>query len=251
MENKVEQISVDLIDDPVIAMRTDVDESYIEELGRSIKEHGLINPISVKRVGTRYEVIAGHQRLLASRRVGVIFLDCIVRDIASDESLILTAHENMVRQDVNPVDEAIFLGRLVAEKEYTPDMIGKMLRRSPEWVQQRLDMLSFPPEFLSAIGSKQISMGAAFNLMRITDEPYRKSLLDIAVKDGITADTAERWWQMWKMNLLPTAPTAENMQAATSQNAPPETALQCAKCRQSGLIRDMMTVWIHRDCPPE
>src|SRR3990167_7649355 len=109
MDNNIQKISVDLIDDPIIAMRSGIDEAYIDELCRSIKEHGLINPISVKRVGDRYEVIAGHQRLLATRRVGIIFLDCIVRDIDMDESLIITAHENLVRQDVNPVDEAAFL----------------------------------------------------------------------------------------------------------------------------------------------
>ena len=251
MTNDVKKISVDLIDDPVIAMRTDIDESYIEELGRSIKEHGLINPISVKPVGSRFEVIAGHQRLLASRRVGIIFLDCIVRDISADESLILTAHENMVRQDVNPVDEAVFLGRLVTEKEYTPDVIGKMLRRTTDWVEQRLNMLNFPDYVLSAIGSKLISMSAAESLMKITDEAYRKNLFEIGVKDGVSALNADRWFQMWKMNILPTAPTVENMAVATSQFAPPETAIQCAKCREAGLVKEMLTVWIHKECPPE
>ena len=249
MDNTIQKISVDLIDDPIIAMRTDIDQAYIDELGRSIKENGLINPISVKPVGSRYEVIAGHQRLLASRRVGVIFLDCIVRDLAADKSLILTAHENMVRQDVNPVDEAVFLGRLTTEMNYSAEDIGKMLRRSTEWVEQRLSMLEYPDYVLSLIGDKAISMAAASTLMKITDEAYRKSLFEIGAKDGITADTADRWWQMWKLNLLPTIPTSDGLATAVSENASPEATTVCAKCENAGKIREMMTVWIHRgDC---
>src|SRR3990167_2843544 len=194
MQNNIKQISVDIIDDPVIAMRSDIDEAYIEELGRSIKEHGLINPISIKPVGDRYEVIAGHQRLLAARRVGIIFLDCVIRDIDSNESLIITAHENLVRQDVNPVDEALFLGRLVAEKNLSPEQIAKMLRRTLDWVEQRLGMLGYPDYALLPIAAKDISMSAASSLMKITDEAYRRNLFEIGAKDGITADTAERWW---------------------------------------------------------
>lgn len=251
MENKVERISVDMIDDPAIAMRSDIDEAYIEELGQSIKNHGLINPISIKRVGDRYEVIAGHQRLLAARRVGIVLLECIVRDLDSDESLIITAHENMVRLDVNPVDEAVFLGRLVTEKSLAPEQIAKMLRRSLDWVEQRLTMLNYPANVLDAIGKKELSMGAALYLMRITDEPYRDNLIEIARKDGITAGTADRWWQNWKLNLLPLAPTAENMVAFSAPEPPPASAVQCARCKQSGLIRDCLTVWVHRDFCPE
>lgn len=249
MEPTAQKISVDLIDDPAIAMRTDFDESYLDELGRSIKENGLINPISVKRVGDRFEVIAGHQRLLATRRAGLVLIDCIVRDISSEQSLIITAHENMVRQDVNPVDEAVFLGRLCTEKELSPLEVSKMLRRSEDWVLQRLEMLQWPQEVLGFVAAKQISLGAAEVLMKIPDEITRRNYIEIAAKDGITIEAARKWLSQVNIGQLGADATAEQLHAVALPEQHQETLLPCARCGQHAAMRDMYTVWVHRQCP--
>lgn len=249
MENVVQKISVDLIDDPVIAMRSDIDESYIDELGRSIKENGLINPITVKKVGERFEVVAGHQRLLASRRVGVVLIDTIVRDLTSEQSLIITAHENMVRQDVNPVDEAVFLGRLFSEKELSVEQIATMLRRSTEWVEQRLGMLTYPESVLIHIANKAIPLGAADALMKIPDEATRINFIEIAAKDGITVERARAWLSMYSVGQIGASTTGEELAALAAPEEHNEAMISCAKCSGAGKIRDMITVWIHKDCP--
>ncbi len=250
MSDVIKEISIDLIDDPAIAMRSDVHDDDIDELAASIKEHGLLEPLVVRPTGSRYELIAGHRRLTACKIISKILIPCNVRDVSEETALILRLQENTHRLDVNPVDDALYFARLVEKLKVSPEELAKQIKRRSSYVEDRLSILSFPDELIRAVGLKIIGIRAAQSLMLITDIPYRDSLINIAAHDGITADKADRWVQMWKLNALPPMPTSENLEAAIGATAPPETAIQCAKCLIPDLIKNMMTVWIHRECPP-
>ena len=249
MNSITKDISIDLIDDPEIAMRSDVHDPDIEELAQSIKEHGLLEALVVRPKGTRFELIAGHRRLTACKIISKILIPCTIRKATDNEALILRIQENSHRLDVNPVDEAVYMQKMLNQLSCTVPELSKLMKRSESVIYNRLAILDFPDYLIEVVGDKKVSVAAAIILMKITNEEYRQSLIEIAAKDGISADTADRWWQMWKLNLLPTIPTAENLEVATNENAPPAAAVQCAKCLQSGLVKDSMTVWIHRECP--
>lgn len=240
-----------MIDDPEIAMRSDVHDDDLESLGQSIKEHGLLEPLVVRPKGDRFELIAGHRRLTACKIIAKIMIPCTIRDVDDDTALILRIQENTHRLDVNPVDDSIYIARLMEKLKLSVAELAVKMKRSAGYIYDRLSILDFPDYLLEPVGNKVLSVKAAQILMKITDDPYRKSLVEIAVKDGISAESADRWWQMWKFNLLPAIPTFENMAAVLDENAPPAAAVQCAKCLQSGLVRDSVTVWVHRECPPE
>lgn len=240
-----------MIDDPAVAMRSDVYDEDIVDLANSIKEHGLLEPLVVRPVGTRYELIAGHRRLTACKRIAKILIPCTIRDVSEDEALVLRMQENTHRLDVNPADDAVYFAKLIERLKITPAELAEKLGRRLSYVEDRLSILDMPDALIAAVIQKQVGIRAAQSLMDITDEPYRDSLIQIAVDGGITADKADNWYRMWKLNNLPALPTKENMDAITGGDAPAETAIQCSKCMNAGLMKHMMTVWIHRECPDD
>ena len=250
MSDLVKEISIDLIDDPVVAMRSDVYDSEIESLAASIKEYGLLEPLVVRPVGNRFELIAGHRRLVACRQISKILLFCKIVEADDKLAYLLRIQENSHRLDVNPVDEAVFLQRVINEVGCSVAELAKMVKRSDAYIYSRLDVLDFPNYLIEAVGEKQISLSAASILNKIEDDAYRHSLVEIAAKDGISAMTADRWWQMWKLNLLPATPTPESMQAITFGGEQNESFIACVRCGGPGKVRDMVTVWVHKNCPP-
>jgi ParB family chromosome partitioning protein len=113
MKDQMQNIGIDVIDDPHAPVRTAMDEEKLVELANSIKLHGLIQPITVRKVGPRYEVIAGHRRLKACRRAGVALVPSIVREVNDAKADELRMAENLYREDVNPVDEARYIRRMI------------------------------------------------------------------------------------------------------------------------------------------
>ena len=249
MESESKKISIDLIDDPVLAMRSDINDENLGELAKSIKEHGLINPVTVRPVGDRFEVIAGHRRFAACRQIGIIMLPVTISNVDEGEAFVVRAHENLIRQAVSPVDEAMYLGRLVNERGYTREKIIQELDRSASWVDTRLAMLDYPDYILAEVATERIGLGVAKWLMKITDEATRLNWLEPAARDGINEATAERWFNQWSISVLPIQATPEAVVVASGQEPRQETAIQCAKCLNAGLAKHMHTVWVHRECP--
>ncbi|MFQ5751671.1 MAG: ParB/RepB/Spo0J family partition protein [bacterium] len=249
MTDEIKTISIDMIDDPEIAMRSNIQDPDIDTLAQSIKEHGLLEPLVVRPNGDRYELIAGHRRLTACKMISKIMIPCTIRDVDANSPLLLRIQENTHRLDVNPVDDAIYIYKMIEQLGISVDELAQKMKRTKRYIEDRLSILDMPDVLIKAVGTKSIGIRAAQSMMKITDEPYRDSLISIAVKDGVSADTADRWFKMWELNQLPEMPTKENLQEAVEGQAPPERAIQCAKCLQSGLVRDMLTVWIHKRCP--
>src|SRR5574343_2047869 len=109
MADYVQEIFSDRIDDPKEAMRTELDRDDLFDLAENIKQNGLINPITIRPMGDRYEVVAGHRRLSACKIAGIIKIPCVVRELDDTKTFEVMAAENLERADVDPVDEAIFL----------------------------------------------------------------------------------------------------------------------------------------------
>ena len=189
---EVKKIYSHLIDDPVNPMRSDIDRDKIFELAESIKREGLINPITVRPVhvkgcaheedlppckegclrpgDNRYEVVAGHRRFMACKIANVGEISCVVRELTDEQAMEIMAHENLFRQDIDPVDEAIFLGRLVGEDETKISDIATKMSRSEQWVRDRLEILAYPDYMLAPIKTGELKLGVAKWLGVIDDD---------------------------------------------------------------------------------
>ena len=224
METDTREILLDLIDEPLFGMRTDIDRDEVFDLANDIKKNGLINPITVRpkweHVGhdsepfqpseqcgfsacvERYEVVAGHRRLLAHRYGGMVSIKCIVRELTDDEAFAIMTSENLARIDVNPVDEATHIARLM--KMYSNDWnkVANIAGRSIAWVASRIDIAKMPEDLKEALRTGKIKLGVALALYDITDDLDRVACLGMAISQGASVVVAQYWLAQWRAGLF-------------------------------------------------
>jgi len=189
----MQSIQLHLIDEPTDAMRSDVWGDDLDDLARSIEQLGLLQPITLRAVGERYEVIAGHRRLSAFRKLGKASIPSIVRvadDVTGDA---MKVHENLYRTDVNPVDQATFLARYAMRTNMTPTELAKQVNRSEAWVLSRLGLLNYPEYLIEMVGEGRLSMASAEVLNQIENLAVRESYCRAAAQQGLSATRARYW----------------------------------------------------------
>jgi ParB family chromosome partitioning protein len=150
--------------------RTAMDEAKIEELARSIRAHGIIQPIVVRKVDQGYEIIAGERRWRASQRAGLLKVPVVVRDIPEDRLLAVALIENIQRENLNPIEEASAYRRLVDEYHLTQEQIADAVGKERSSVANFLRLLKLPQEVRANLASGALSMGHARALLGIADE---------------------------------------------------------------------------------
>ena len=249
MLSNVIELSLDLIDEPSMAMRENVRDDEIDSLAASIKQFGLLEPLVVRAVGDRYELIAGHRRLTAMKLIGKAVCNVTVLGIDEKEALIVRMHENSHRENVNPVDEAVYIGQVMGTLDLSVQDIAQRLNRSIGYVYDRLAILDFPEYLIPLVAEKKISISAAIALNKIQDETTKRNFIEIAGKDGITLERANAWVAMVGVGAISAQTTSEELSAMAAPEQHNETLISCARCEQAAKIRDMVTVWIHKSCP--
>ncbi len=248
MAELIDKIPLDQIDAPKTAMRSDVHDEGIEELASSIKSIGLLQPVLLQRVGERYEIIAGHRRVTAARLAGLVTIDAIVRTPSEPEATRMKLDENLLRVDVNPIDEAIFLAKIMQEHDFGVEKIAEMTRRSPDYISSRLAILQYPDYLIEALGEKQISLGAAEYLAKITDERVRKNYVSYAISGGISVKRAIAWHDSWKRGGVQANPLdIVEGDEETGEHFLAHKEL-CVICQLHDVPDKMMLYYAHREC---
>lgn len=270
MAEQIQDIPLDQIDAPKIAMRSDVHDDGIEELASSIREIGLQEPVILRSVHqsfcddifkeesvrapqcsvgcNRYEIIIGHRRVTAARLANLVVIDGIVRNRSDSEVTVMKLHENLLRRDVNPIDEAIFLSRVMLEQTLDIKKIAKLTQRSTEYIASRLEILNYPDYLIEAIGEKQISLGAAEYLAKITDERVRKNYVSYAISGGISVKRAIAWHDSWKRGAgysNPTLISEPDLESGVAREVHKEL---CVICQNHDVPDEMMLHYAHRKC---
>lgn len=228
MEERTQNIFTDLIDDPTNAMRSELNRDELFELADNIKQNGLINPITVRPVKDRYEVVAGHRRLSACKIAGILKISCIVRTLSDKEVFAIKAAENLERADVNPVDEAMFIFEYMQQTNLTVQEVAKSLRRSVSYVETRLVIGEMPDYLQNYLKSGDIKLGVALALYKIDDDSVRRLWVDMAVRDGVSVAQAEYWLQGYLVNKLPGGSMSENPPGGFEPGAPHIVEFECA-----------------------
>lgn len=246
---QIKTLAISLITDPAAPMRSDIDYDKVRELSESIKAHGLINPITVRAVGEKYEVVAGHRRFKACQLLGLAEVAAFVRTLDEAEVAAIMAAENLERQDIDPVDEAMFVGRLLNLPGADIVSVAKRLNRSQQWVEDRLDILDYPDYLIGALKDGQIKLGVAKWLGRITEDTYRKMYVDSAVKNGMSVLQAEYAYNQFKVGAMPSVDTIMPPPSEIMTNDRPKARAVCARCNGVAIEPNLRSVWIHIDCP--
>jgi ParB family transcriptional regulator, chromosome partitioning protein len=150
--------------------RTNIDDSKIEELARSIRSNGIIQPIVVRKIDGGYEIVAGERRWRASQRAGLLKVPVVVRDIPEDRLLASALIENIQREDLNPIEEAHAYRRLVDDYHLTQEQIADAVGKDRSSIANVLRLLRLPQEVRANLGSGALSMGHARALLALPDE---------------------------------------------------------------------------------
>ncbi|MBV9322861.1 MAG: ParB/RepB/Spo0J family partition protein [Chloroflexi bacterium] len=157
----------------------------IDELADSLRAHGLMQPVVVRRLGTDYQLIAGHRRLEAAKTLGWTEIAAMVREESDDQAYILTLVENLQREDLTPREEAAALEVLVRERGWSTRQVGEAVKRSPMYVSKRLRVFE-DPVLADPVLTNQLTVSTAEELLRASEDK-RKQLVEQAI--------AERWGQ--------------------------------------------------------
>lgn len=141
----------------------------LEELTLSIRQHGILQPLSVRRVGTGYELIAGERRLRAAQTAGLGEVPCIVMQMDDRESQVAAIVENLQRQDLDFIEEAMGISRLMDAGSLSQEQVAKLLGKSQSAVANKLRILRHSPEVLDAIRAGGLTERHARALLRLPD----------------------------------------------------------------------------------
>src|SRR5215218_2698558 len=164
------EIDTDLLRPNKFQPRTHMDDARIDELSRSIQANGIIQPIVVRSVDQGYEIIAGERRWRAAQRAGLLKVPVVVRDIPEDRLLAVALIENIQREDLNPIEEAMAYRRLADEFHLTQEQIADAVGKDRSSIANYVRLLRLPQEVRGSVASNALSMGHARALLALPDE---------------------------------------------------------------------------------
>jgi ParB family chromosome partitioning protein len=167
------------------------DETKLQELSNSIKEHGIIQPIVVSRNGDKFEIIAGERRFQAAKLAGLLKVPVIVRDVTEQQKLELAIIENIQRHDLNPVEEAKSYQKLIDDFDLSQEEAALKLGKSRSTVANKLRILTLPVEIQKALMENKITEGHAKAILAIENSEKQKALFDLILKSGLTVRQTE------------------------------------------------------------
>ena len=167
------------------------DEKALKELALSIKEHGVIQPIIVRNVNGKYEIIAGERRYKASALAGMTKIPAIIRNLDDKESSKVALLENLQRKNLNPIEEARTYQKILELDEMTQDELAKTMGKSQSSVANKIRLLSLPDEVQNSLLKEQISERHARTLLNIDDPKKQKDMLKKVIDNKMSVRQLE------------------------------------------------------------
>ena len=190
-ENEVVYLHLDDIIPNRFQPRQVFDEKALKELAVSIKEHGVIQPIIVRNIGNKYEIIAGERRYKASAMAGLTTIPAIIRNLDDKESSKVALLENLQRKNLNPIEEAKTYQKILELDQMTQEELAKTMGKSQSAVANKLRLLSLTDEVQDALLKDQISERHARTLLNAKDADTQKKLLKEVISNRLTVRELE------------------------------------------------------------
>ena len=168
-------------------------QDALEELARSITQHGILQPLSVRRVGMSYELIAGERRLRAAKLAGLTEIPCIVMNMNDMESGLTALVENLQRQDLDFIEEARGISLLIEKWSMSQEQVARMLGKSQSAVANKLRLLRHSPQVLEALRTQGLTERHARALLKLQSEPDKLSAIGVIGQQQMGVARAERY----------------------------------------------------------
>jgi len=168
-------------------------EDALSELTESIRRHGILQPLSVRRVGTAYELIAGERRLRAGMQAGLTELPCIVMNMDDQESGIASLVENLQRQDLDFIEEAQGIQKLMAQYTMSQEQVARLLGKSQSAIANKLRLLRHSPQVLSALREYELTERHARALLKLPTELQKLQVIAVIARQKLSVARTEQY----------------------------------------------------------
>jgi ParB family chromosome partitioning protein len=185
------EVDTDLLRPNPYQPRGQPDEARLQDLARSIRASGVIQPILVRRAGDRYEIVAGERRWRAAQMAGLLRVPVVVRDVPNERLLETALVENIQREDLNPIEEATAYRRLVNEFKLTQDQIADQVGKDRSSVANYMRLLKLPEEIRAEIACGRLSMGHARALLTLEDGAAQRRAAREVIARGLSVRETE------------------------------------------------------------
>ena len=186
------ELSIELISPNPYQPRKTFNEASIEELARSVREHGIVQPLVVTRAGDRYKLIAGERRFRAAMKAGLRTVPVVIKEMMVEgDALQIALIENIQREDLNPIEEAAAYHQLHQEFALTQEEISKRVGKERSTVANFLRLLKLPESVKKKLAAGQLSMGHARALLAVDSTKKQEQLADRVVKRHLSVRQTE------------------------------------------------------------
>ena len=156
--------------------RTHFDEASLAELAESLKQHGMVQPIVVRKVGDQFEIIAGERRWRAARKAGLAMVPVVIKEVPDDKLLEIALVENIQRQELNPIEEATAYWQLGEHLRLTQEQVADRVGKSRPQVANTLRLLRLPAELKAEVAHGRLSTGHAKVLLGVSEPSLQEQL---------------------------------------------------------------------------
>ncbi len=207
---------LDQIDPNPVQPRTIFDPARLQELAASIEANGIIQPLIVRRKGERFELIAGERRLRAAKQAGLTEVPVVVQDHADNRLLELALVENIQREDLNPIETAHALDRLVRELSLSHEEIGRRTGKDRSTIANFIRLLKLPESVQLLVAEHRLSMGHARALLGLPSPEEQKRVADNAVSEGYSVRQLERVVQLATQHREPGGGSPDQKSSSTT-----------------------------------
>lgn len=171
--------------------RKEFDEAALQELAESIKEHGIIQPLLVRRYKDHYQLIAGERRWRAAQIVGLNYVPVVIRDMSEQQMMEIALVENLQREDLNPMEEAEAYNRLMQEFSLTQEEVAQKVGKSRPTVANTLRLLQLPADIKQSVSNGKISMGHARTLLSLSEPELQRKLCQEIIQNNLSVRETE------------------------------------------------------------
>src|SRR5690349_19250285 len=185
------EVDVDAIVPGPMQPRTHFDEGALEGLADSIRSQGIIQPLLVRRVGDHYELIAGERRWRAARLAGLAKVPVVVRDVADKDLLEIALIENIQREDLNPIEEALAYQRLIENVGLTQEALASRVGRDRSYITNYLRLLRLPDDLQVLVIEGRLSTGHARTLLALSHVDLQRRMARKIIDDGLSVRATE------------------------------------------------------------
>lgn len=191
-ESDLRELDTDLLEPNRFQPRQIFSEHKLGELADSIRTHGFVQPIVVRKSGDRYEIVAGERRWRAAQRLGLTRVPVVVRAISDEKLLEVSLIENIQRENLNPIEEAKAYQRLAREFSLTQEEVAQRTGKDRSTITNFLRLLKLPEEIQQMVLEERLSMGHARALLALEQSAEQRALADKIVQQGWSVRQVEK-----------------------------------------------------------